>query len=76
MPQTGNPDWMTFDVRITEVAGILAAGIIRKRKREMTALKKDRKFCPQTLDVSSDVSVHCTHRPLEACPEAVRGGES
>ena len=35
MPADSHPNWMT------EVAGILAAGILRKRRREMNQMKKD-----------------------------------
>lgn len=42
MTQTRDPNWMTFDTPMTEVAGILATGILRRRKREMNQISKDR----------------------------------
>ncbi len=63
MAQTTNPNWMTFDDRMTEVAGILAAGILRRRRREMNQMKKDRSFENTGLDVFVQKSVHCT-KPL------------
>jgi hypothetical protein len=42
MAQTTKSDWITFDQRMTEVAGILAAGILRWRKCEMNQMKKHR----------------------------------
>lgn len=63
MPTNCHPDWMTFDDRTTEVAGILAAGILRRRRREMNQMKKDRSFANTGLDVFAEKSVHCT-KPL------------
>ena len=62
--QSSNPDWMTFDERMTEVAEILAAGILRGRKREMNRIRKDRSFSDSGLDVFVGKSVHCTNKPL------------
>ena len=56
-------DWLTFDERMTEVAGILAAGILRGRKREMSQIRKGRSFENTGLDVFVEKSVHCT-KPL------------
>ena len=64
MAQTTNPEWLTFDERMTEVAGILAAGILRGRKREMNQIRKDRSFSDSGLDVFVGKSVHCTNKPL------------
>ena len=64
MAQTTNPDWLTFDERMTEVAGILAAGILRGRKREMNQIRKGRSFSDSGLDVFVEKSVHCTNKPL------------
>ena len=64
MAQTTKSDWMTFDERMTEVAGILAAGILRGRKREMNQIRKDRSFSDSGLDVFVGKSVHCTNKPL------------
>ncbi|NLN76242.1 MAG: hypothetical protein GX139_08010 [Armatimonadetes bacterium] len=65
MAQTAtNPDWMTFDERMTETAGILAAGILRGRKREMNQIKKDRSFSDPGLDVFGQTSVHWNNKPL------------
>ena len=63
MAQTTNPGWMTFDDRMTEVAGILAAGILRRRRREMNQVKKDSSLPSFGLDVFVEKSVHCT-KPL------------
>ena len=57
-------DWLTFDERMTEVAGILAAGILRGRKREMNRIRKDRSFSDSGLDVFVEKSVHYTNKPL------------
>lgn len=62
--RSSNPEWLTFDERMTEVAGILAAGILRGRKREMNQIKKDRSFSDSGLDVFVGKSVHCTNKPL------------
>jgi len=64
MLDTRNPNWMTFDERMTEVARILAAGILRGRKREMNRIRKDRSFSDPGLDVFVGKSVHCTNKPL------------
>jgi len=57
-------DWLTFGDRMTEAAGILAAGILRGRKREMNRIRKDRSFSEPGLDVFVEKSVHCTNKPL------------
>ena len=64
MLDTWNFNWMTFDERMTEAAGILAAGILRGRKREMNRIRKDRSFSEPGLDVFVEKSVHCTNKPL------------
>ena len=64
MRNTVTTDWMNFDERMTEVAGILAAGILRGRKREMNRIKIDRSFSDSGLDVFVGKSVHCTNKPL------------
>ena len=51
-------DWMTFDDRMTEVAGILAAGILRRRRREMNQMIADDSFANTGLDVAGK-SAHC-----------------
>lgn len=69
---TTNPDWMTFDERMTEAARILAAGILRGRKRQMNQIKKacpehsrrDRSFSGLGLDLSLERSVHWNNKPL------------
>lgn len=63
MPTHSHPNWMSFDDRMAEVAGILAAGILRRRRREMNQMKKDRSFENTGLDVFVEKSVHCT-KPL------------
>ena len=60
MPTDCHPDWMAFDDRMTEAAGILAAGILRGRKREMNQMKKGRTLANAGLDVFADKSVHST----------------
>lgn len=37
-------DYIAFDERMTEVAGILTTGILRKRRRDMNQMKKDNSF--------------------------------
>jgi len=64
MAHTTNPSWMTFDERMTEVAGILAAGILRGRKREMNQIRKDRSFSDSGLDLCAGRSVHWNSKPL------------
>jgi len=54
---------MTFDDRMAEVAGILAAGILRRRRREMNLMKKGRILANTGLDVFAEKSVHRT-KPL------------
>ncbi len=64
MAHTTNPSWMTFDERMTEAAGILAAGILRGRKREMNQMKKARSFSDSGLDLCAGRSVHWNSKPL------------
>ena len=52
---------LTFDERMTEVAGILAAGILRGRKQEMNRIRKDRTFSDPEPDLVGK-SVHCTNK--------------
>jgi hypothetical protein len=54
---------MTFPECAREVAGILAAGILRRRRREMNQMKKDRSMPGFGLDVFVEKSVHC-NKPL------------
>jgi len=54
---------MTFDNRMAEVAGILAAGILRRRRREMNQTKKDRTLADNGLDVFAEKSVHWNNKP-------------
>lgn len=61
---TTNPDWMTFDEQMTEAARILAAGILRGRKRKMNQIRKDRSFSDLGLDLSLERSVHWSNKPL------------
>jgi hypothetical protein len=55
MPADSHPNWMT------EVAGILAAGILRKRRREMDKMKKDSSFANTGLDVLTERSARGAH---------------
>ena len=64
MQQRHAPEWMTFDERMTEVAAILAAGIVRRRKWQMIETRNNSFFSTDGLDVSVEKSVHCTHKPL------------
>ena len=64
MPTDCHPDWMAFDDRMTEAVGILAAGILRGRKREMNQIRKGRSLSDSGLDVFVGKSVHCTNKPL------------
>ena len=64
MTTNSHPNWMTFDDRMTEVAGILAAGILRKARREMSQTRKDRTLADNGLDVFAEKSVHCNNKPL------------
>lgn len=64
MTHISNPHWMSFDERMTEVAGILAAGILRGRKREMNKIRRDSSFSDSGLDVFVEKSVHCINKPL------------
>jgi len=59
-----HPDWMNFDDRMTEVAGILATGILRGRKRDMNRTMNVHSFSPNGLDVFAGKSVHSTNKPL------------
>jgi len=63
MPTNCHPNRMTFDDLMAEVAGILAAGILRKRRREMDQMTEGRLPAITGLDVFAPKSVHCT-RPL------------
>jgi len=65
-------NWMSFDDGMAEVAGILAAGILRRRKREMNQMIGDGSFANTGLDVAEE-SAHCTTPlPKGACPERSR----
>ncbi|MCL4553493.1 MAG: hypothetical protein M1305_08140 [Candidatus Marsarchaeota archaeon] len=64
MQQNTSPEWLTFDERMTEAAGILAAGIIRRRKRQMKEIRRSQSFSTNGLDVFVEKSVHCTNKPL------------
>ncbi len=63
MPTDCHPNWMTFDDRMAEVAGILAAGILRRRRREMNQMKNGRTLA-NGLDIPAQNSVYGT-RPLQ-----------
>ena len=47
---------------ISEAAGILAAGILRVRRREIKQATEARGFLERGLDVSGNVSIHCNER--------------
>lgn len=52
------PGWLTLSERVSEVAAILAAGIMRTRLREIARIRKTRSFSEKGLDFSLDSSVH------------------
>jgi len=64
MTTNSHPNWMTFDDRMNEVARILAAGILRKARREMSQTRKARTLADNGLDVFAEKSVHCNNKPL------------
>jgi len=51
-------NWMSFDDGMAEVAGILAAGILRRRKREMNQIVADGSFANTGPDAAEE-SAHC-----------------
>jgi hypothetical protein len=57
---------------MTEAAGILAAGILRGRKRDLNRIRRDRSFSDFGLDVFAPISVH-GDKPL---PNPQRGSEA
>ncbi len=63
MNQVCNPEWMTFNEQMTEVAGILAAGILRRRKRQMREMQRNHSFSANGLDVFAGKSVHVDSKP-------------
>jgi len=64
MQQNTSPKWMTFDEQMTEAAEILAAGIMRRRKRQMKEIQRKRSFSTNGLDVFVEKSVHVKSKPL------------
>lgn len=64
MPADRHPSWMTFGEQMTEVARMLAAGILRRRIRQMIETRNNGAFSADGLGVSVEESVHCTHKPL------------
>jgi hypothetical protein len=56
-----HPDLMTADQRLTEVAQILAAGLMRLRQRGSSS--SCNRLEKNGLDFSPDRSVHATARP-------------
>jgi len=55
---------MTFLKRIVEATSILAAGILRLKKKENGIMRNTRISTDNRLDVSVEKSVHCTSKPL------------
>jgi hypothetical protein len=55
-----SPDLMTAEERLTEVALILAAGLVRLRHRRL--LNKGNRLEKNSLDFSPERSVHATAR--------------
>lgn len=64
MHVVADPEWMTFDKQMTEVAGILAAGILRRREQHMREITSSRSFHVNGLDVPVEESVSVTKQPL------------
>lgn len=62
MPTDSHPNWMTFDDRMAEVAGILAAGILRMRGNKMNQMTRDSSLANTGLDVAGE-STHCAMQP-------------
>lgn len=64
MQSAVSPDWMTLPERVTEAAWILAAGILRRRRREMNQMRKERSLPSFGLDLFLEKSVHCNNKEL------------
>ena len=62
MPTDCHPNWMTFDDRMAEVAGILAAGILRMRRNKMSQMTRDSSLANTMHGVAGE-SAHCTVQP-------------
>lgn len=58
MQTARNPEWMTLSERMSQVAEILATGILRHKMREINEIKKTRRISVNGLDVFLDKSVH------------------
>lgn len=63
MPTDCHPNWMTFDDRMAEVAGILAAGILRMRRNKMSQTTRESSFANTMHDVAGE-SAHCAMQPM------------
>lgn len=53
--------WMSFNEQMSEVAGILAAGVVRMRRRQMKKTASGQCFSGFGLDLSGKESVHSTN---------------
>lgn len=62
MPTDCHPNWMTFDDRMAEVAGILAAGILRMRRNKMNQMTRDSSLA-NTKHSVAEKSAHCAMQP-------------
>ena len=63
MPTDCHSNWMTFDDRMAEVAGILAAGILRMRRNKMSQTIRDSSFANTMHGVAGE-SAHCAMQPM------------
>ncbi len=62
MPTDSHPNWMTFDDRMAEVAGILAAGILRMRRNKMNQMTRDSSLANTGLDAVGE-NTHYAMQP-------------
>lgn len=62
MPTDCHSSWMTFDDQMAEVAGILAAGILRMRRNKMNQMTRDSSLANTTHGVAGE-SAHCAMPP-------------
>lgn len=62
MPTDSHPNWMAFDDRMAEVAGILAAGILRLRRNKMNQMTRDSSLANTMHGVAGE-STHCAMQP-------------
>lgn len=63
MPTDCHSNWMTFDDQMAEVAGILAAGILRMRRNKMSQTTRDSSLA-NTMHGVAEESAHCATQPV------------